>query len=139
MLHLLTSTYCGGCILQEARELLEKFVVGTVKAGTAKAKQAPVSVTDLAAAAAADPSKPKVLVYVPRIACAPMFFNLFIALGCRLARSTADPQGVQAIGGGEVTAFLALGRWLTKLLTSSLTQLGAQVVTGIFQHTLCRL
>jgi hypothetical protein len=47
---------------QEAKELLEKFVIGTVKAGAKAAKQAPatISVTDMAAAAAADPSKPKV-------------------------------------------------------------------------------
>lgn len=59
------STACCFAIfhLQEAKELLEKFVIGTVKAGAAKAaKQAPppISVTDLAAAAAADPSKAKV-------------------------------------------------------------------------------
>lgn len=54
---------CGAVVLvlQEAKELLEKFVIGSVKAGAAKPKQAPpVSVTDLGAAAAADPSKPKV-------------------------------------------------------------------------------
>jgi hypothetical protein len=52
---------CCCCAVQEAKDLLEKFVIGAVKAGTAKAqKQQAVSVTDLAAAAAADPSQPKV-------------------------------------------------------------------------------
>lgn len=46
--------------MQEAKQLLEKFVTGTVKAGAAKAAKKPASVTDLAAAAAADPSVPKV-------------------------------------------------------------------------------
>jgi len=51
------------CRSQEAKELLEKFVIGTAKAAASKAAKQPtasVSVTDLAAAAAADPSKPKV-------------------------------------------------------------------------------
>lgn len=48
-------------LLQEAKQLLEKFVIGTVKAGAAKpTKQAAVTVTELAAAAAADPTAPKV-------------------------------------------------------------------------------
>lgn len=58
---------------QEAKELLEKFVIGSVKAAAGKAAKQPtasVSVTDLAAAAAADPSKPKVGL-TEHLACQP--------------------------------------------------------------------
>jgi hypothetical protein len=51
--------------LQEAKELLEKFIIGTVKPGTKKPAKQPAVVFDLAAAAAADPSVPLVTLQSP--------------------------------------------------------------------------
>jgi hypothetical protein len=55
-------------MLQEAKDLLEKFIIGTVKPGTKKPVKQPAVVVDqaAAAAAAADPSVPLVTLADPR-------------------------------------------------------------------------
>jgi hypothetical protein len=52
--------------LQEAKDLLEKFIIGTVKPGTKKPPKQPAVVFDQAAAAAADPSIPLVTLADPK-------------------------------------------------------------------------